>query len=235
MNRSESIANLAAALAKAQAEFPAIPRNKEVSVTSQRTGRSYKFKYAPFEDILRAVRPHMVANGLAFTQGMHDNLMETVVLHKSGEWLSHDTPVVIQDPGAQAVGSAITYAKRYGFCSAFGIQADDDDDGNAAEGNHVAEVKRNNTATATMGDEYDKLSADEKIWIDDVASGIKSWLEKGNAAEALAELDTAIPYVPRPGSKDSEYKLALQSQLSSKEKTALQKARAEQLNEKKAA
>lgn len=233
MNRSESIASLAAALAKAQAEFPAIPRNKEVSVTSQRTGKSYKFKYAPFEDILRAVRPAMVANGLAFTQGMHDGLMETVVLHSSGEWLSHDTPVVIQDPGAQAVGSAITYAKRYGFCSAFGIQADDDDDGNAADGNHVSEAKRPNTATATMGDEYEKLSADERTWIDDVAAGVKSWLEKGDPKEALAELDTAIPYHPRPGSKDTEYKLALQSRLDSKTLTALKKAREEQL--KKAA
>ena len=234
MNRSDSIAALASALAKAQAEFPAIPRDKTVKVKSKRTGAEYRFSYAPFEAILRATKDVRVKYGLCFSQGMtSDKALETVVMHSSGEWISHLTPVVIDEPGAQAVGSAITYAKRYGFCSAFGIQADDDDDGNAADGNHVQAASRANTATATMADEYEALGTDEKVWIDDLAQAVKSWVESGEVNSALDEMDAAIPYVPRLNSKDTEYKLALQSRLDSKTLTALKKARAEQL--KKAA
>lgn len=92
---------------------------------------------------------------------------------------------------------------------------------------------RNNTATATMADEYDGLTTDEKTWIDDIATAIKSWVEKGNVQGALDEMDAVIPYIPRNGFKDTEYKLALQSRLDSKTLTALKKARAESL--KKAA
>lgn len=95
--------------------------------------------------------------------------------------------------------------------------------------------KSKNTATATMGDEFDKLTTDEQTWIMDVAQGIKSWVDAGNIKEALAELDTAIPYTPRTGSKDTEYKLALQSRLDSKTLTALKKERASQIEASKKA
>lgn len=230
MNRSDSIANLAAALAQAQAHFPQIPRNKDVTVSSSKG--TYKFSYAPFEDVLRATREARAQNGLAFVQSATADSMETTVLHSSGEWISTTVPMMITQASMQGMGSALTYASRYGFCKAFGVQADDDDDGNAADGNTIT-AQRFNTATATMADVYETLSTDEKAWIDDLAGAVKVMVESGNVFDALADVDHAIPLNPRPNTKDGEYKLALQSRLDSKTLSALKKARAEQL--KKAA
>ena len=227
MNRSESIANLAAALAKAQAKL----KNPHMDSTNPH----FRSKFASLAAVRESVIPTFAAHGLSLSQWPVSNGnyagCVTLLAHDSGEWLEEVFTIPIDKANAHGYASAVTYAKRISMQSVAAVVGDEDDDGNGA----VEAPKRLNTATATMGDEYDKLSTDEKTWIDDVATGIRSWLEKGNPSEALAELDTAIPYTPRPGSKDSEYKLALQSRLSAKEKTALQKARAEQLNEKKAA
>lgn len=55
-------------------------------------------------------------------------------MHESGEYISANLSIKGEQT-PQGIGSAITYAKRYSFCSILGIIADDDDDGNGAEGN----------------------------------------------------------------------------------------------------
>jgi hypothetical protein len=226
MNRSDSIANLAAALANAQAQFPAIPRNKEVKVVGTRG--SYSFRYAPFEEILRATREVRAQNGIAFTQSASESSMATVIMHTSGEWIETSVPMMVAQAGMQGMGSALTYASRYGFCKAFGIQADDDDDANAADGNTIVEKPRN-TATATMSDVYETLSTDEKVWIGELADAVMQMVTDGKVVDALADIDHAIPLNPRPNSRDGEYKLALQSRLDSKTLSALKRARQESL------
>lgn len=124
---------LAAALAKAQGEFPPIPRDKEVTVTIK-TGGSYKFKYAPLDSILNAVREPLVTNGLALTQLLDAGDLVTVLLHKDGGSLTGRLPIPSVD-GVQAFGSAITYLRRYSIQAILGIAAEEDDDGNHAAGN----------------------------------------------------------------------------------------------------
>src|SRR5205085_1888744 len=75
-------------------------------------------------------------HGLFFTQRSHpaENgvSVETVLHHEGGEEISLGTlfvPANKQD--AQGFGSALTYARRYGLMTAFGVPAEDDD-GNAA-------------------------------------------------------------------------------------------------------
>ncbi len=102
MNRSESISKLVAALVAAQHEFPAIPRNKEVTVSGQRG--SYKFSYAPFEDILRAVRPAFTKHGLGFTQEAVGDKLITTILHRSGEWLDREVAHINPAGTAQSYG-----------------------------------------------------------------------------------------------------------------------------------
>lgn len=135
MNRSESIAKLVAALAKAQSEFPAIPRDKTVQVRTK-TGGTYTFAYAPLDTIMDKIRPALKSNGLAFMQSLNGESLSTTLLHTSGEWLASDPmPVRVADSGPQAFGSAITYARRYALTAILGLVTEDDDDGNAAEGN----------------------------------------------------------------------------------------------------
>ncbi len=67
-------------------------------------------------------------------------VMETMLLHKSGQWICGEQPLQIAGQGNQEIGSAVTYAKRYGLCAMLGLAADEDDDSNAAAGNSVRDI-----------------------------------------------------------------------------------------------
>lgn len=142
--RSDTIALIAAALSAAQGEFPSIPRDRTVLVQT-RTGSAYTFSYAPLDTILRVLRPVLARHGLALTQAPVPGdrvLLRTTLLHSSGEWLACDVSVLQTDPGAQAYGSALTYARRYGVSALLCLATEEDDDGNAADGNAAEQVQR---------------------------------------------------------------------------------------------
>lgn len=135
---------IAAALAKAQGDFGAVLRDKTVTVT-MRSGGKYTFSYAPLESILHAVKPALSKNGLSLTQAMvvseGKDFVETTLRHSSGETINNRIPLFVKEEGPQAYGSALTYARRYGVTLLLCISADDDDDGNAAEGNTAETTK----------------------------------------------------------------------------------------------
>lgn len=115
-------------MAKAFAEIEA--------ATKSASNPHFKSKYADLGAVIEAVKPPLIKHGLFFTQRSHpaDNgvCVETVLHHEGGEELSLGTlfvPANKQD--AQGFGSALTYARRYGLMTAFGVPAEDDD-GNAA-------------------------------------------------------------------------------------------------------
>lgn len=129
MKRSESIANIAAALCKFQSECPAPKKTAE--------NPHFKSKYSPLEEIISTIKPHLAKNGLSFFQSTTtegDNIcVTTLVLHASGEYIeSEPLKLPMGKVTAQGAGSAVTYARRYSLCAALGIVAEDDDDGNAA-------------------------------------------------------------------------------------------------------
>lgn len=127
---------LASALAKAQAAFPTITRDKEVTVQTK-SGGSYKFKYAPLDKILSDVRKPLSDNGLSILQLLDEDTLVTSLLHSSGALISGRTPIP-QTEGIQAYGSAITYLRRYAIQALLGIAAEEDDDGNRAAGNQAS-------------------------------------------------------------------------------------------------
>jgi ERF superfamily len=116
---------LAGALAKAQAAFPPIVRDKEVA------SRSYSYKYAPLDAILAAVREPLAANGLAIAQLLDGPDLVTILLHESGATLQARSSLPPWD-GVQQYGSMVTYIRRYALTAILGIAAEDDDDGEAA-------------------------------------------------------------------------------------------------------
>lgn len=152
MKHSEQFTAIAAALAAAAAKFAPIQKNRTVTVNT-RSGGSYTFTYATLDGIVAAVRPALSENGLVLVQSViaeeithsdadgvrieREELLETRLIHSSGEWFSNTTPVLVSDGenSAQAYGSAITYARRYGITQLLCVVADEDDDGNAAAGN----------------------------------------------------------------------------------------------------
>lgn len=128
--RSATIGKLAEALCKAQASMNGAVKDS--------ANPFYKSKYADLASVWDACRGPLSSNGLAVIQTTVPSAngkvgVETILAHQSGEWISgllEMTPVKA-DP--QGVGSAITYARRYGLQAIVGI-APEDDDGNAASG-----------------------------------------------------------------------------------------------------
>lgn len=129
MNKSESIAALSAALAKAQAEI------ENASKTANNP--HFKSKYADLAEVLNTVRPVMSRHGIAIVQmpSFESGLasVETLMTHSSGEWISNICSAPVSKQDAQGVGSAITYLRRYSLAAFAGI-AQEDDDANAAVG-----------------------------------------------------------------------------------------------------
>lgn len=143
---SGSLATLADALAAAQGEFTSPEKDRTVKVKTQ-GGQSYSFDYATLDSILKMARPVLCRHKLALTQlvvpapkGGHQ--LVTKLLHGgSGEWLESTLPLMLQGNGPQAMGSAITYARRYAITALLCVCAEEDDDGVAAEGNHVESMQ----------------------------------------------------------------------------------------------
>lgn len=132
MTTSDSIKELAAALAKAQAEMGHALKDS--------TNPHYKSAYADLQSVREAARP-LSAHGLAFIQSCRmsqsDGQMvaevETRLLHTSGEWMADTLAVPVSKPDAQGIGSALTYGRRYSLMSFAGI-APAEDDGESAIG-----------------------------------------------------------------------------------------------------
>lgn len=150
-NRSNETAKLAAALAAATKAFAPIPKDREVEVRSERG--NYKFKYATLDAIRSATMPALAEQGLAIVQGMIEQgngyAIETTMYHASGEWVSNVTPMFVSGrvkdgrtypPTNQELGSAQSYARRYGLSALICITADEDDD--TADGDHIQGSER---------------------------------------------------------------------------------------------
>ena len=114
---------LAKALAAAQAKLKKAAKDSENPYFSSR--------YADLESVIDAMRAPFAAEGLSVVQSVEGDLLKTTILHVSGEQISSFVPFVLAKKDMQAVGSAITYARRYGLAAACGI-SQTDDDGNAA-------------------------------------------------------------------------------------------------------
>lgn len=224
--KSESIKELASALAKVK--FGEIGKSKSVKVQT-RTGGSYSFQYAPMEVIMGAIRGPLAKEGLSLTQSVDGTVrlvVETTLIHASGEWLRSYSPVVIPEKRdaegnvvsttAQEMGSAISYARRYGVTLACCLVADEDDDANIADGNEVTEKKTAFAAPHKPADgAFDSLPVDMQTYINDAATEIGHICFKKDfkgAYERVEELGL-----------DNEGKIALWSLLPSEARTGLTK------------
>lgn len=123
---------LAGALAKAQAELPTIPRTKTATIRSEKA--NYTYQYAELGNILALARPVLGKHGLAVTQLMVDHKLITWLMHEAGGRLESilDIPTFNLP---QALGSWLTYMRRYTISALLGIAPEDDDDGSVAQDN----------------------------------------------------------------------------------------------------
>ena len=125
-------ADLAAALAAAQAELPDVKKNRSADVKNKEGRFLYAYSYADLADVSAAVLPVLGRHGLAFTafpghQPDGKFGLRYYLLHSGGARL--EGFFEIDDKGGmQLVGGRITYARRYCLCAVTGITADEDVD-----------------------------------------------------------------------------------------------------------
>ena len=128
---SPEINELAAALVAAQAEFSAVPKGS--------TNPFFKSKYAALPEVMAHLSPILTKHGLAISQHItydengSDQLL-TYLLHKSGQFIAYSARLHLgKDDTSQALGSSVSYLRRYSILAVCGAVSDDsDDDGNSA-------------------------------------------------------------------------------------------------------
>jgi hypothetical protein len=135
MNRSETIGKLALALSKVQGKLHRLEPAHTAKVATKKGGE-YGYNYADLSDGWDLLRPLLSENEIAVMQPTRVDgqriLVETALVHSSGEWASGEIAVPISEDmrGAQAIGSAVTFARRYGLWAMVGVSvAEEDDDG----------------------------------------------------------------------------------------------------------
>src|SRR2546425_1358730 len=132
---SDTIATIAAALAKAQVELTNPEKSLVATIRSPFPREADRtFRYAPLSSGLDIVRKCLGRHEIATIQatGIDKEAgllrLTTVLAHSSGEWISSEWPVCqISDiASAQRMGAALTYARRYALFTLVGIAGEDD-------------------------------------------------------------------------------------------------------------
>lgn len=137
--RSEDIKDLAKALSAAQGKIVFAEKSAE--------NPFFHKQYADLASVIKVAKAPLEENGLAVVQTLQYTeagalVLNTELLHSSGQWISGIYPVnpVKNDP--QGLGSAVTYARRYAYQALLGIApAGEDDDGNRASGKETPPAK----------------------------------------------------------------------------------------------
>jgi len=141
---SPSVKEIAKALSIAQGKMNQLKRDKQ----------AYGYSYADLASCLSEVKPVLAESEIALVQLLQvdDNrvmMLETLLIHSSGEWLRSIFPIKAQaskqSNEMQALGSGITYIRRYAICSMLGLAQEDDDGASAMPKDYKApEVKQIN-------------------------------------------------------------------------------------------
>jgi hypothetical protein len=159
MNKSDAINELATALHLAQGKIKHAIKDS--------SNPFFKSRYADLSSVWDAIRDAFQSHGLAVTQipDMDGDkpVLVTVLMHKSGQWISGTYPINPSKNDPQGIGSAITYARRYALQAVAGV-CPDDDDGEAAHG-RIAKVD------STTGE----VKKAQPKWTDDQRTEIGKW------------------------------------------------------------
>lgn len=207
MRYSESLANIATALAKVQAEIKNPIKNQT------NNGVQGAPKYANLEDTLQEyVRPICSKHGISIFQSVKSDEngrvgVCTTLIHESGEFIEGDfvfcdIVIPLSKSGnkilteGQATGVCITYLRRYSLNSALGINGDKDTDGSYSDTPTEDEPLTYETALAFVitfgkhsGKTLKEIYYEDREYINWLAGGQKT---DARIKEAIALIETEI-------------------------------------------
>lgn len=154
----------------------------------------FKSKYADLNSVLEAVLEALHNNGIAILQPTvfidGKSFVNTVLLHESGERLEGFTEILFSKPNdAQAQGSGITYARRYGLQSICGVGAEDDDGNKASKkqepAKEVITLTEENFKKSLSGSETQIKAVLSRISDKTIIATAEQILELGNQLSIL--------------------------------------------------
>lgn len=152
MNKSESIKELATALSLAQGQMESAKKDKE--------NPFFKSHYSDLASVWEACREPLTKHGLSVTQLTEVEegklVIESVLMHKSGEWISGRLAMPITKNDPQSMGSLISYGRRYALGAIVGVVSEEDDD---AEGTKVGKEKEEKKTSNTPKDQPADIEA----------------------------------------------------------------------------
>lgn len=155
MKHSESIKMLSAALK----DFAV------VNVPKNANNPFFKCKYATLDTLIEHSKDSLRGLGITVIQGASYNpeglIIETRLLHESGEWIETETFIPIEKQTPQGAGSAITYGRRYALGAILNIGTDEDDDGNGSTKPPKQEIKPVNYDN--INNEAAKLKTEQEV------------------------------------------------------------------------
>lgn len=216
--------SLSGAILAVQSEVPTLPKDA--------TNPHFQSRYTPLDTIVEKVGPILNKHGLVWVSlpsGSHDEptLTYRLVHVETNEALEGVMPLLLDKGSAQAMGSAITYARRYSLCAVLNLVADDDDDGNAAGTGTVSGrvgpsdaqknlikklVGQREVTTDQLNVMLARVGADTEVkegWLDlltkgrdGTASALIEWLKDG---ELPAKPEVQTPASDVPGADQGEF------------------------------
>jgi hypothetical protein len=214
MNKSESIKELATALAKAQAEM----KNPAFDASNPH----FRSKYASLAAVRDVVIPVLAKHGLSISQmplydiGSGCAGCETIMMHSSGEYQSSTLLLPCDKLNAHGVGSAQTYARRYSLMGFAGVVGDEDDDGNAAVGKQPAHrVGLPAEPIPPTTGAWDKVPKEKHEKLHRVASLVVDYFSEDKPEDAFTYLEEC--------NLDNDEKTAVWTLFDSKQRAALKK------------
>lgn len=130
----EDVKEISLAIMQARADIAPVVKNR-----SNQVSKTAIVKYADINSVLEAVLPALRNHGVALMQPIValDNggyCVRTLLVHTpTGQTIHCDTPIYGAGGSAQAFGSGVTYARRYGIVSLLCLEAEDDDGAKASK------------------------------------------------------------------------------------------------------
>jgi hypothetical protein len=194
--------SLAAALLAFQAEAPTLSKNKTGKVHgTSKAGKpyEYEYRYTDLHTIAKEVGPLLQKHRLIWTTRPTGTIAEPALAYEltwvpedrdpgEGDTIAGEMPLLLPDhPTSQTFGSAITYARRYAKVAVLDLDADEDDDGQAAMSAPARSYgKRQDTGEVATDAQKKKVRAEA------TKAGLTSVAEWKQFATAVLGLDVPI-------------------------------------------
>lgn len=150
---SADIKDIATALSAFQGQVEAVKKDAE--------NPFFRSKYASLAGIMDTIKKPLSENGLAIAQfPLPNGQLTTILMHKSGQFIKATYEMRPKDQTPQAVGSMLTYMRRYAISAVLGIATEDDD---GAEASGTTEKKAmSNPKVYVPESKFDKPTSDQE-------------------------------------------------------------------------